>query len=36
LPEVPALLTYLECYIIFVRRGRSDYPHLYPQMDPLI
>jgi hypothetical protein len=36
MPEVLTLLAYLECCVIFVRRGRSDYLHLYLQIDPLM
>jgi hypothetical protein len=33
--KVLTLLTYLKCYIIFIRRKRSDYPYLYLQINPL-
>jgi len=36
MPEVLTLLTYLEYCIIFTRRGKSDYPYLYLQIDPLM
>jgi hypothetical protein len=35
LPEKLTLLTYLECYIKFLRLRKSDYPYLYLQINPL-